>query len=83
MVMLRPFSLFGIGIASSGSKKINDLSIWVRPGIRLFMDTIPRRPWIGAIDQGTTSSRFFVFDADGQVVASHRKEVKLYSPHSG
>jgi glycerol kinase len=39
--------------------------------------------FIGAIDQGTTSSRFLIFDKDGQPVASHQIEFKQIYPHSG
>jgi len=39
---------------------------------------------IGAIDQGTSSSRFLVFDgATGDVVASHQEEVSHITPKSG
>ena len=30
--------------------------------------------FIGAVDQGTTSTRFIVFDHDGMPVASHQLE---------
>ena len=39
---------------------------------------------IGSIDQGTSSSRFLVFDGNtGQVVASHQKEVSHITPNEG
>lgn len=37
--------------------------------------------YIGAIDQGTTSSRFLIFNKDGDPVASHQIEFKQYYPH--
>ncbi|KAI9821335.1 MAG: Glycerol kinase [Phylliscum demangeonii] len=40
-------------------------------------------PFIGAIDQGTTSSRFFIFDSTGTPVASHQVEFKQRYPHPG
>lgn len=40
-------------------------------------------PLVGAIDQGTTSSRFFVFDAAGRTVASCQRAVRLHTPHAG
>lgn len=41
-------------------------------------------PWyIGSIDQGTTSSRFLIFDAQGNPVASHQIEFENLYPHSG
>ncbi len=39
--------------------------------------------YIGSIDQGTTSTRFCVFDADGQVVASAQKEHEQIYPQPG
>ena len=40
-------------------------------------------PLIGAIDQGTQSSRFLVFDSKASVVASHRKSHKQIIPQPG
>ncbi|PJF17716.1 hypothetical protein PSACC_02481 [Paramicrosporidium saccamoebae] len=42
-----------------------------------------RNNWIGAVDQGTTSTRFFVFDEQGQVVASAQQAITLKSPSPG
>jgi glycerol kinase len=42
-----------------------------------------RKNWIGAVDQGTTSTRFFVFDEHGQVVASAQQTIALKSPLPG
>lgn len=41
------------------------------------------RDYIGAIDQGTTSSRFVVFDRNCKVVASAQKEHKQIFPNPG
>ncbi|GMT15824.1 hypothetical protein PFISCL1PPCAC_7121 [Pristionchus fissidentatus] len=38
---------------------------------------------LGAIDQGTSSSRFLVFDLDGEIVASNQIEVRQIFPHPG
>ncbi|CAJ0945524.1 unnamed protein product, partial [Mesorhabditis belari] len=39
---------------------------------------------LGAIDQGTSSSRFLLFDADnGDLLASHQIEVRQLFPHPG
>lgn len=38
---------------------------------------------IGALDQGTTSTRFIVFDRGGQIVASAQKEHKQIYPQPG
>jgi glycerol kinase len=39
--------------------------------------------FILAIDQGTTSSRAIVFDAQRRIVATGQKEFTQYFPHSG
>lgn len=41
-------------------------------------------PLVGAIDQGTSSTRFIVFSAlDGAVITYHQIEVKRFYPHEG
>ena len=42
-----------------------------------------KKCFIGAIDQGTTSSRFLIFDGTGVPVASHQIEFKQIYPRSG
>jgi len=39
--------------------------------------------FIGSIDQGTTSTRFLIFNGTGQPVASHQVEFKQMYPHPG
>ncbi|RKO93490.1 hypothetical protein BDK51DRAFT_20274 [Blyttiomyces helicus] len=39
--------------------------------------------YIGAIDQGTSSSRFMVFDKQGNIVESHQTEFPQYYPDAG
>lgn len=39
--------------------------------------------FVGAIDQGTTSSRFLIFNKSGEPVASHQIEFKQYYPQPG
>jgi glycerol kinase len=41
------------------------------------------RDFVGAIDQGTTSTRFIVFDRRGAIVASAQKEHRQLCPHPG
>jgi len=43
----------------------------------------PGEVFVGAIDQGTTSTRFLIFNRDGQPVASHQIEFKQIYPQSG
>lgn len=39
--------------------------------------------FIGSIDQGTTSTRFLIFDGTGSPVASHQIEFTQMYPHPG
>jgi glycerol kinase len=39
--------------------------------------------FIGSVDQGTTSTRFLIFDGLGTPVASHQIEFKQLYPHPG
>ena len=39
--------------------------------------------YIGAIDQGTTSSRFILFDSDGQIVHVDQREHDQITPRAG
>src|SRR3954454_4979120 len=39
--------------------------------------------YIGAIDQGTTSTRFIVFDRDGRIVAVDQREHEQITPRAG
>mmetsp|Transcript_51148 Transcript_51148/g.102199 ORF Transcript_51148/g.102199 Transcript_51148/m.102199 type:complete len:515 (-) Transcript_51148:322-1866(-) len=40
-------------------------------------------PLVGAIDEGTQSCRFLVFDKAGTIVVSHQKQKKQYYPQAG
>ncbi|KAI9675488.1 MAG: Glycerol kinase [Trizodia sp. TS-e1964] len=40
-------------------------------------------PFVGSIDQGTTSSRFIIFDSKGMPAASHQVEFKQMYPKPG
>jgi glycerol kinase len=39
--------------------------------------------FVGAIDQGTTSTRFMIFNHAGQVVSAAQKEHRQYYPQPG
>jgi glycerol kinase len=39
--------------------------------------------YVGAIDQGTTSSRFILFDKDGQIAAVNQREHEQINPKAG
>jgi glycerol kinase len=43
----------------------------------------PNKPYILALDQGTTSSRAIVFDQAGQIVSVAQKEFKQFFPNQG
>jgi len=50
----------------------------------LAQDEEKLKTWfIGSIDQGTTSTRFLIFDGTGNPVASHQMEFKQMYPHPG
>eukprot|EP01113_Clastostelium_recurvatum_P042761 TRINITY_DN6958_c0_g1_i6.p1 TRINITY_DN6958_c0_g1~~TRINITY_DN6958_c0_g1_i6.p1 ORF type:complete len:588 (-),score=105.37 TRINITY_DN6958_c0_g1_i6:8-1591(-) len=40
-------------------------------------------PFIGAIDQGTSSTRFILYDSTGHAVLAHQKEFEQIHPHPG
>eukprot|EP00002_Diphylleia_rotans_P017766 TRINITY_DN3444_c0_g1_i1.p1 TRINITY_DN3444_c0_g1~~TRINITY_DN3444_c0_g1_i1.p1 ORF type:complete len:519 (+),score=113.71 TRINITY_DN3444_c0_g1_i1:86-1642(+) len=40
-------------------------------------------PFVGSIDQGTSSTRFFIFDSHGHVVSFHQMELSSENPHPG
>lgn len=39
--------------------------------------------FIGSIDQGTTSTRFVIFNRDGKVITYHKMEFKQHYLHPG
>lgn len=43
----------------------------------------PSSPFVGAIDQGTTSTRFLIFNHAGEPVASYQVEFTQFYPHPG
>lgn len=46
-------------------------------------ETMSAPSFVGAIDQGTTSTRFLIFNTAGEVVALHQIEFKQYYPQPG
>lgn len=65
-----------------------------KPNNECASDTLPdgvaeteeghREQWfVGSVDQGTTSSRFLIFDHHGEVVAGHQLEFENHYPESG
>lgn len=70
--------------AEVAPEKVDKSEIFTRA---IMSETMPKEGdhdcWIGAIDQGTTSTRFFVFDRSGRVVASAQAPVRLLTPTHG
>lgn len=57
-----------------------------RPGLPRFTtskENVLAQFFIGALDQGTTSTRFIIFDGTGHPVASHQHEFEQHYPESG
>lgn len=57
-----------------------------RPPLNRFTtshENVLQEYFIGAIDQGTTSTRFIIFNGVGQPVAMHQLEFKQMYPESG
>lgn len=57
-----------------------------RPGLPRFTtskENVLSQFFIGALDQGTTSSRYIIFDGTGTPVASHQHEFQQHYPESG
>ncbi|KAK0628943.1 hypothetical protein B0T17DRAFT_588909 [Bombardia bombarda] len=52
-------------------------------GIHETEEEIKRQWFVGSIDQGTTSSRFLIFNGEGDPVASHQIEFENLYPRSG
>lgn len=64
------------------------------PDVYLPEDSLPagvdetdeelREHWfVGSVDQGTTSSRFLIFNGEGEPVANHQIEFENHYPESG
>src|SRR5580692_6437602 len=72
---------FPCGAGSPGFRMFRD-----RPGGRNSIQVTGERvvkDYVGAIDQGTTSTRFMVFDRSGRVVAVAQKEHEQIFPRPG
>ncbi|KAJ8067010.1 hypothetical protein OCU04_004389 [Sclerotinia nivalis] len=48
-----------------------------------FISISSHESFIGSVDQGTTSTRFLIFNRDGEPVASHQVEFSQIYPQSG
>lgn len=64
----------------SASRGISSASPTVKP---VCPDPEKRGQYVAAIDQGTTSSRFLIFDKEGMPHASHQVEFEQLYPHAG
>lgn len=52
-------------------------------GIRETEEELREHWFVGSIDQGTTSSRFLIFNGEGDPVANHQIEFDNHYPESG
>lgn len=52
-------------------------------GIHETEEELKHRWFVGSIDQGTTSSRFLIFNGEGDPVAMHQIEFENLYPKSG
>lgn len=52
-------------------------------GILETEDEIREHWFVGSVDQGTTSSRFLIFNGEGEPVANHQIEFEQHYPDSG
>ena len=44
---------------------------------------VSEKTFVGAIDQGTTSSRFILFNRSGDIVSSAQQEFTQHTPNEG
>jgi len=51
--------------------------------LKAAMSSSSQAQFVGAIDQGTTSTRFLIFNRDGEVVALHQLEFTQIYPNPG
>lgn len=58
-------------------------NIYLPGGIAMSEDESHSHWFIGSIDCGTTSSRFLIFNGEGNPVASHQIEIDNLYPQSG
>lgn len=52
-------------------------------GIQETDDEVREHWFVGSVDQGTTSSRFLIFNGEGEPVANHQIEFEQHYPESG
>lgn len=52
-------------------------------GIKETEEELREHWFVGSIDQGTTSSRFLIFNGEGDPVANHQIEFENHYPDSG
>ena len=53
------------------------------PGITTTEAAKKQKCFVGSLDQGTTSSRFIIFNRHADPVASHQIEFQNHYPHPG
>lgn len=66
---------------ASGSKAVTEVGQAARTEER--KEVLGTASYVAAIDQGTTSTRFIVYDSAAKVVASHQLEFTQIYPRAG
>ncbi|KAI9714323.1 MAG: Glycerol kinase [Bogoriella megaspora] len=73
-------------IPDASAKIESQINAHARPDASTFSsedEVVLQKKFLGAIDQGTTSTRFLIFNATGNPVASHQIEFTQIYPESG
>ena len=73
----------GVLAAIVYSLTFTQFMLWANPGDRRNGRSVLMAQYVGALDQGTTSTRFMIFDHAGQVVAIDQKEHEQIYPKPG
>jgi hypothetical protein len=72
------FPVLAVNRTSSATRRLSNLVIGSTAS-NMASDEV----FVGSIDQGTTSSRFLIFDKQGEPVAVHQEEFSQIYPHPG
>jgi glycerol kinase len=73
----------GVKTGEDGTKVGEEHEAYLPKGVSVTDEEKQGHWFIGSIDQGTTSSRFIIFNGEGNPVASHQVEFENIYPESG
>lgn len=71
------------GLAHAEKGDAAKLQVPLPKGVAETDDKKQHHWFVGSIDQGTTSSRFLIFNGEGNPIASHQIEFENLYPESG